>query len=391
MIMSLVLCCAIANAQVELPLGGNYRPGRLMPIIFTPPPGAGITLRAEGMIPTQIRPGTRVAHVLLLGATNILHIDGLTGGPVELPLHAMEENERLIGTVGGSERAPLLQPLFPGQPIISVRLDSLEGNLDSLDAVVIDPDRSNAELALTKGLLVAIRAEKPDWDAPLRRSGDFWVIRPSICGPRDAIGGEDAYLPALAWSHGWDAGMRRRIVLAGVLVCLAALASLLVRRPRRQIVAIITVAAICTASIELWRRSSLAVQTAAGAIRVIDQQGIVQTDAWEYFWGGRSGAQITFRDRRPILFDRAHAESIGLKLTCDSQGEEWSATLPANATLATLRRAFSLQPRIGGPASEIPSPMRELARRAYLRPGLEIKGEEKAHEDWPTVIIAPEP
>jgi hypothetical protein len=64
--------------------------------------------------------------------------------------------------------------------------------------------------------------------------------------------------------------------------------------------------------------------------------------------------------------------------------------LPANATLATLRRTFLLhQPTPTLPA-QTSSPMRELARRAYLRPGLEIKGGEESGSNWATIIIAPE-
>jgi hypothetical protein len=362
-----------------------------MPIVFAQPVSGTVTIRARGMISTQVLPGTRTAQVLPLSpAASSLHVDGLAGGAVELPLHAMDESERLIGIVGGSESAALLQPLFPGMTITTIRLDSPAENLDSLDAVLIDPDRKDAEVASAKGVVVAIRGQRPSWDAPLEHIGDFWVIKPNVCGPTTAIGGDDAYLPTLAWQHGWPAEMRRRIVLAGVLVSLAGLATLLIRRPRTQIILMTIVAVTCSVCIETWRRNSSTVQTATGTIRVLDREGIVQTDQWEYFWGGRTGAHVAFRDREPILFDLAHAQSVGLALTCDPQGLEWSATLPANATLATLRRTFAVETSSVALSSSSSSPMRELARRAYLRPGLEIEGEEMAGTGWSTIIIAPQ-
>lgn len=374
----------IAAAQVELPLGGYVRAGRCMPVKVS---GSVRQIVADGAVPTSISSGfTGIVPLLILtDAPGTLRAES-----TEVKLRPLLPDQRLVGVAGEDSTTASL--IFPERTIITVPLDRsvpLPGPViawETLDAVILDSAPDNVGELLAGGITVAVRStQKPDERWPWQRLSEAWVVRADLAGPAGAVGGEAAYLPTQAWSPGRSDGLRRQIVLAGVLVLLLLMSVMLIRG-NRAILVMIGIALLCGGSIEIWRRAQPAFAAAGGLIE-IRSPGLVQYDQWVYVAAGTSAVSESIHSLRPIVASISHASLIGLNVDCDKDGGVgWRFTLPPHARVAMVDRRVT--PARAPPASQTPitSPLYELARQAYLSPGATILGQ-MPDSDWPTVVI----
>jgi hypothetical protein len=260
---------------------------------------------------------------------------------------------------------------------------------EALDAVIVDGkiDPALVRNLLGDGTIVAVRSrDRPDSRWAWKQDGEFWIVRSQVVGPDEAIGGDAAYLPMQSWRFERPAELRERIVIVSVLVCLLMLATLLVRA-RWTIAAMLTVALLCGAALELWRRGQPVIQMASGAIIVDSNQR--QIDEWRYFTSAHGAAGEADGASRPILLDSQQAARMNLRLQCDADGSDhWRFTLPAGGELAFLTRRIEPAMPMLTIRNESRSPLNELARQMYLDAQSKILGEtDAADNSWPTVVI----
>ncbi|HZK82547.1 MAG TPA: hypothetical protein VFC46_15800, partial [Humisphaera sp.] len=188
-----------ADATLTLPLQGYYRPGHYMPVRVSArcdSPGAVFSLRATNALTTQIKADgdTIDATVPWLSIRTIRDVNwslGPADHPIELPLHPLEDDERLIGYAGAD--ADALAPSFPGKKLIRVELnvaDPLPGDVtawESLDGIVLDSSaagrlyESTVSALLSAGTTIAIRqSQKPGGGWPWKRQGAYWIMRAGV-------------------------------------------------------------------------------------------------------------------------------------------------------------------------------------------------------------------
>jgi hypothetical protein len=222
-----------------------------------------------------------------------------------------------------------------------------------VDAVVLDnlPDSFRVEDVLANGIAIAVRGhERPDPRWPWRHVNGYWVLDGSPLGSDSAIGGEIAYLPAESWRPGQPAALRRQIVLVGVVVALVLLLGALLVRGRAAIL--------------------------AGALVVF-----------------ASALAIEDGNTIPVLLDARHALRIDLRLRCPPDGTMfWQFRLTPQMRAAFRSRRVAPGQVVPAAVPSTRSPLRELVRQMYLRPGWEIAGEvipgEQDEGAWAGVLVA---
>jgi hypothetical protein len=243
----------------------------------------------------------------------------------------------------------------------------------------------------SSGVAVAVASDdKPDSSWPFQRMGEYWVVRHELAGPKGAIS-EGAYLPTQTWRPTASAQFRRQIVLAGVLVSLMTLGTLLIRPARGQIIAMLAIVIVSCVLIDFWRRRQLATYHISGEV-IVSSAELLQSDHWEYL-AARSETTPTFEvSSPPMLYGVEQAERTGLRMKCgDNFAITWTMSLPANSRMALLDRRVMRQaaPKNFPPAGR--SPLGDMARQLYLRPGLEIRGEQTSPQfEWGTLVIGDE-
>jgi type II secretory pathway pseudopilin PulG len=385
--------CAIASvagAAIRLPLEGYYRAGRFMPVMIES--GDAITeLLADGALTTEVAKGRTATVPLLMLGVSVPSVQNV-------PLHVLGANDRLVGFTGNE--SGVAAQLFPGQICIPVRIDPtvlLSGPTiawESLDAIVLEnpiESKRTSEL-LAAGITIAIRlAAPPDSTWPWQRVGEYWVLRHEPAGPLGSIEGEAVYVPLQAWQPGQAAHLRRQVVLVAIAMSLAMISTLLIRRPRQSLIAMIIVALLCAAVVEVWRRQQPSVRSAEGSV-VVAQNGLLQTDQWQFEVASASGSGIqSVAADRPVLVDELQADRLHLRARCDTQGNlSWQFELPSGSALALLsRRLDRAEPMEATTSTSRRSPLNDLARRVYLRSGLRIVGEisEDEADRWPGVLL----
>lgn len=362
-----------AWAQVELPLGGYVRAGKCIAVRVD---GSIRQISAEGAVPTYIAAGVSgiVPMLVLTDAPGTLR-----GGSIELPLRPLSVDQRLVGVIGTDSSIASL--LFPqGLTPITVPLASPPpmGSLlawEALDAIILDAAPLNVEDYLSAGITVAVRSPiNPDRRWAWEKLNDYWVLRADVAGPKGAIGGEVAYLPTQSWAPGRPDGLRRRIVLLGVLVLLLLMAATLIPG-NRAIPAIVGIVVVCAIAIEVWRRGLPQISTERGTI-LVHSPRMTQQDDWTYLAAGASGGEGALDLARPILASTGHAQQVGLQIHADSNDRVvWRYALPPNARLAAVYRAVRLAGEPPVAQTPITSPMFELARQSYLAPGSLVRGQ----------------
>jgi hypothetical protein len=386
-LMVLLLVTQITLGAVRLPLDGYFRPGQCMPVLIEAN-HTGLTIRADGIVPTEVAAGRN-------GIVPVL-VPGSSAGTIEgTALRPLGPNERLVGFT--AEPFELARELFPGATIIPVRLDPsrpLPGPAlawEALDAVILDsaPDPAQLPDLLATGIDIAVRSDAaPDARWPWQRFGDAWVLRVESSGPDGVIAGPPAYLPAMSWQSGTPAALRRRIVLAGAVVALLVLSTLLIRS-RAGIALTLLAAVLGCAAIEYWRRAQPEFRRADGNI-IVARGALAVVDQWTYL-----SAVTDTRERstsRPVLFDPAQAQRIQLALACEADGSmRWHCALPRGNRLALLARRVRVVVETAVLPDPAQSPLYDLARQLYLRSGDRIVGAVPApvapDERWMGILI----
>ena len=438
-----------ADLLVSLPLHGNYRVGKFMPVrVAAQAQGSGqsLLISANGALTTEIRPDNGridgVAPWLSIRAVRDLEwawgaAAGSAGAanPLNLPLRPLDDNERLIAYVGAD--ADALASCFPGKTLVRVELDEtqpLPGDVASwecLDGLVLDSgsaqrlDQQTVRRLLTAGTAVAIRSRRrPLGELPWRRSGDFWIAQWDIAGPTTAYQ-PDAYAPVQGWIGGQPSTLRRQVMAMGAAAALLIAGSLLWRSKWNVALSVVASLACTAAAITFAARTSVQIQT-GGVIEVRNTAGAdsqsaqvtgpstnraaaimnphpvdfppLQRDRWTYLAELRA-ADATFAWQggcKPLFASRSQAQTLGIRLECDGQGRPiaYAFHLKPRQSLAFVGRSTSepdvleKTPASMDPGSS-PTPMKALVDAFYARRGDRLVGQTPpaSPQDWPGVII----
>jgi hypothetical protein len=408
----LSLLPTLTRADISLPLGPYYRPGKYIPVqvIDTaklPTERARTFILASdthrGVIPTRIRSstGVRATVPLLILDSRAKRITFANDSSHEL--QPLPDTDRLIGWTTPDE--PFVRQLIPSDArIIPILLDPAQpikgqpAAWEALDLILLDATSgqrlTEPQLAalVAAGVTVAIRTDTPPHPAwPWKRSGAYAVLSRPPAGPAITPFRDDVYLPVADWQPGLPARARHQILLAAALACILLLA-LAIGRPRRAaLYALLTCIAIA-ALLHVWGKRQLAPRQAAGEILVVDPP-LTQTDTWTY--------QTTPADRtvtlpwddttRPVFASRAGLDEIPVFLECDPTGRPlaFDIHLPAYRKLAFLTRTLTPRTPQTPPTLPIASPLKRLAENLYLTPGARLAGQLPSAPDnqWNPIVI----
>ncbi|MBC8107397.1 MAG: hypothetical protein H7Z14_12460 [Anaerolineae bacterium] len=234
--------------------------------------------------------------------------------------------------------------------------------------------------------------------APDARDG---LLDQTATGLRSAIGGADCYAPTLSWHPGSSVRVRRMSILTATLVAILLLASTLLLRGRRAIVAVCSVVALSAGAIEIGRRYVSPIWRAEGQIVVVGSEKTAQFDTWQYITT-RSTAETSIelpKGARPVFVDSQHARDVQASLHFDAARNILSlrCRLEPQMKVAVLLRRITesapAPPSTQPIARALKSPMSELARRAYVTRETCIVDEGSVQwiDDqlvhWPSVIL----
>jgi hypothetical protein len=270
-----------------------------------------------------------------------------------------------------------------------------------LDAVVfaVPPDEEERWGLLAAGTAVVVTSgSKPPDGWPWRRIGSAWVLAPQVSGPSGAVDPR-AYDPAYSLRPGQPAPVRRRLVFVGAAVAILVLAVTL-WRSRYAAAGVVALCVAAAAALAAWGGPAMsAPRRGVGAVVVIGPSDFAQVDEWTYVKALRRQAATqpwTGDFMRPVLVSPRHAARVDLRLHCDAAGPRrftWRAE--PGAPMAFLSRTVARDVSTLEPA-DAPSPLRDLARRAYLSPGdtlgedvwLAPSAEPSAWDQtWPSVVV----
>ena len=388
-IVMLVATPAMAAVEVTLPLGGYWRPGRYMPARVTArAAGSSIDIGAEGVIAVRVplRDGRFDDVVPLLVMSE-------PRGIGDKPMRQLRPEQRLVGFT--TIDLHLAQELFPGDTIVPIQLsaaDPLPGAAaawETLDAVVLDNTVSNIteeklrELG-TCGVVVA-------W-----RPGE--VNRPNLIGPRAAAEDLAAFAPVQGWAADWPMAFRRGVMLCAIAFSIIALAVGLMKF-RYSAWVLLVLCAVATVLLWMWWRNRPAVLVRCGSI-VVRDVALAQRDLWVYqATASGSDSRMPWSDlARPYFESKLDRVAMKPLLICGEDGlpREFSFHLLAGQKIGFLIRSRIPAPQSPLRQAEESSPLARLARRMYLREGLQLTGESesmlrlelpKYGEQFPTLVI----
>jgi hypothetical protein len=392
-LLCLMLMLAHRALAAVLPLGGYFRPGECIPVDVA---GAEIELTGQGIVPVRSQ-GTAIVPVLILeeSKTTLLSSRG-----DRFPLQPLSPDQRLVGVADGQLQA-LAPRLFPEQTVVTVQLSATNPILGpatawgALDAVLLrwptDPEQIDALLA--QGIIIVTNVpRRPDNVRPWQQEQGVWILRPGAGAWRGAVGGGIAYEPTDALQLLQPPALRRRIMLAGVLVSLLMLASLLPTR-RHAIITVVVIGVLSLLVLEIWRRAQPVVRTFAGDVVV--RSNLPQRDRWQYQLALRDTPAAMGSDGRtlPVVLSAAHAQRIGLRLDAKDAELTWRYTLKRSAKMAFVTRTIDRSPPAPNQA-DLLSPLDALAGALYGN-GLRVQAHLPPAPDlpadviWPSVILAP--
>ena len=422
-------CSAQPQVDVSLPLQGYYRPGRYVPVRIVTrlaaDPASPLTIRAGGAVTTVVNLSARAEDVVPWLPLQALRdarwsIPGVAEGTFRETLTELTDNDVLVGYAGSASAAEASRAggeAWAGKNVIAVPLDATEPVRPPvmawgvMDALVTDvrPEIFHLDKHVAAGTSVFVRAagasaDKPPDDIwPWRRSGAWWVLRAQVAGPRGVIIPE-AYEPAYAWRPGRTPELRRGLLLAAVAVSIVAVA-LTLWRSRRAWLAVVLWCAVACGCVVGWSARQPTLYKAVGRVYVRGGP-MLQADRWGF---ARSLAQrpavIDWEGGTavPVFASSAHLSHTDMTLYCGAHGAASHFSWPAgrNTTVAFLGRTlysdFSSPAPVPAPARP-PSPMRDLARGVYLRPGtgdqvIDVDDGPPPQEDfewWPPVLVEQE-
>jgi hypothetical protein len=379
---------AMAAVELNLPLAGYWRPGRYMPVrVSAKEAGPSIEIGSEGVIPVRLP----LRNERFDGVVPLL-VMSEPRGIGDRPMRQLRAEQRLVGFT--TIDLQFAQELFPGDSIVPIQLsaaDPLPGAAvawETLDAVVLDNTVSNvSEQKLRElgscGVTVA-------W-----RPGE--INKPNILGPRAAAEAPAAFAPVQGWAADWPAAFRRAVMLCAVAFSIIAL-GLGLMRFRYSAVVLVLLCISTTAGLWMWWKNRPAVLIRCGAI-VVRDGALAQRDLWVYQASASgSNSRMPWADLMHPYFE-SKLDRLEMKpvLICGEDGapQEFVFHLLAGQKIGFLMRSFIPTPQtpLHEPAA---SPLARLAKRMYLREGVQIAGESdslfrldlpKYGEQWPTLVI----
>lgn len=383
-----------AQPRVSFPIQGYYRVGKYMPVrIAADAAATPVELRAEGAVTVSVGRGSESVDVVVpwLAVTRLRGARWAGGGAsndVVATFTPLQANEAAVGVAAAdlAAGAAAAAELFPGKSLVPIALHAshpLPGDpaaWEALDAVVLETppgDETAAGLAAAGVAIVVRSAEKPsskwDWQGTAGR----WVLRRPIAGPQHSIE-PAAYAPAYAWDPGWPGGVRRRVVLCGVVFAAAATAVTL-WRSRKALGILVVVSAASAVGLFAWGRRQQVTPIATGAV-IVTEGGATQLDLWEYakpLAAGQASLQWAGHTR-PVFASTQHFAAAEMRLDCTAAGRpiafHWQAR--RGAPMAFLSRSVRpevVELKIAPIAAD--APLRELARSTYLTAGDSLVGD----------------
>jgi hypothetical protein len=328
-------------------------------------------------------------------------------------LRALSSDQALVASTSDAmDVTPLAGVVLPGRSIVAIRLDParlLDGMpvaWESLDLLLLDAaamqriDDPHRSALLSAGtVLAAVGAAAPDANWPWQSvagAANVWVLRHDCAGPINCNCGESGYAPTLDWAPGWPLRLRWEIGAAACgLAILAVLAATKVR-PRWALPAVAALCVASTAGVAAWRNAMPRVSDAGGDVLVVNPaEQLAQRDAWLYQRGRRDGPCTVpwTSSTHPMLTDSAQAAAHALRLMVAPDGRlQFVYRATPGTTLAFMRRVttpLAARVRTSAPRSLGHSPMAELARAAYLAPGVRAVGESAGPpQRWPSVVLS---
>jgi hypothetical protein len=395
-----------ADVRITLPLEGNYRAGRFMPVHVTASGvrGETLTLAARGAVPVAVTAYGGNINVIVpwLAVRDSLNdpswSDGSGGHPLELKVRAASDGEKLVALAG--EDAAAARLLFPNETVLAIRLDASQPLLvptvawEALDGLILDPasaarvEESQLRAMLAAGTTVAVRTiRRPAGRWPWTHEGELWVVRNFPLGPAGTIE-PDAYRPTYNWVRGWPADFRRRAVLAGAVGGILVLAASM-WRSRRAAVAVIGINAVVLGLWLAWAARQTPVLQLSGRV-LVQGESLWQEDHWTWF-SPLTAADVAMPAEtltKPIFASAHQIESSGIRWgwSDETRSGQYGCHLDPRTSMAFLKREVMVQyaiPDLTPGRSALATMVREL----YLRPGDQLLGETTDASDQVTVVV----
>ena len=420
---------ARADDSITLPLNGYYHPGRYMPVhVAMAPRNADenevkLSAPAGGSVWTNLRfDGGPVDTVVPWMAVDpraqqlSWYVFPRQGGEtLDTPLKPLGEHDRLVGWAGVDATAAMevAQKIYPGDHVIMMPLNPLmplpgsPAAWDTLDAVVLDPtatDRvgeSRFAALVGEGVAFAVRADIP---APFprwtwQRIGNWHVMHYLPAGPTAVTYNDASYTPVGSWADGWSVEIRRQVAFAGAAFSVVLLL-LLLWHPRYTVSLAVFVSFVCLGWIAYFRDHHRPGQTVGGKIRIVTP-AITQDDDWAFQTTHQTTySNIRWVDTTRVVFNSAvQLDRISARIACYPNGDPDYIffDLPAKAKVALLSRRCGPRAPTMTPSPAVPSPLTDLAKAIYLRPGDDIVGEFPSApligeayapiQQWPALLI----
>ena len=435
LLVLVVLGCSVTSTlaaapfAVTLPLEGYFRPGRYMPVHVTAAApddrNDGLTITANQSVWTFLASeGGKLDTVVPLMPMSA-QVPGVSvkwmiyhGTDIDLPLHPLADNQRLVGFAGAEIGAAdalnmarqldgqsqwFAEPLDSSQPVAGIA-----ECWETLDVMVLDGptfgriEASKMSSLVAAGVTLLVQSPRPpdaEWPWRPAMSG-WWMLRYAPAGPQSATYSPEAYTAVSYFPGGLVKSERWQLVIYGVAIEAAILLLVLIGRRRLGILwAVVLGGGFLGAAVYLgsWQRLSRMIQ---GSIEVVGPH-ITQNDVWAF----ETSPNLAYSRLRwvdglhLILASGDQWPGIDARLQCFANGKPdvlFFNLLPDHKVAVYARRCGPRGP-VTMPTTDGTSPMHILAKDFYLNKGDRILGQVPTtpllgegyfkSELWPTVVI----
>ena len=390
-------------ADLRLPLGGYYRPGRFMPVGFSGK-GEDVELSAAGAVRLHIAGAQEgVAPWLIIGAS------GVTSPAISesTPLQALGPDEKLVGLAGVDVALP--GDLFGDQMVVRETLDAVDPlpgapvAWESLDAVAMSETafgRLRADQFKTLvagGTAVLVEAGNGDRAPPpngagvtWRRDGAWWRCdgMPSL----SAGAGGAAFAPLEDWAPETSDQTRRQILVLGTGFTLVMLALVCGRRSWRWHAG---ACVACLAVTGVWQSRRPETESRQGTVWLEGASGGVGADdTWTYIRGLRpTTVELPWAGDIELPVPAREQDATAMRLDCDGQGNPLGYFCPLGRmeSICLVSRTIQGQVTPDGVTWAVVtatvSPLRRLLPDVY--PQCVVVGETPSGSPdvWPSLVV----
>jgi hypothetical protein len=433
-LLAMLGCSATSNAAavgftVTLPLEGYFRPGRYMPVHLKAEmpgdPADELRVLADQSVWAFVASeGSRIDAVVPLMPISA-QVEQVSvnwtyhpGTEVDLPLHPLGENQRLVGFAGGGIGASdalkiarqldaqsqwLAEPLDSWQPVAGIAECWETVDLMIFDAPTFGRIEGSKVAALVGGgVTLLVQSPRPPdavWPWKAAMAG-WWMLRYVPAGPQSATYNPQAYAAVSYFPGGLASSDRWRLVIYGVGIEAGMLLLVLIGRRRLGIFWAVALGGGfmgTTVYLGSWQRPSRMVQ---GSIEVVGPD-ITQNDAWAFETSPNEGySRLRWIDGLHLVLSAPDQwAGIGARLVCFANGKPdvLFFNLMPNHKVAVYARRCGPHGPAAMPAGDGNSPMHILAKDLYLKKGDRILGQVSTtplvgegylqSKLWPTVVI----